>query len=370
MALAKYREDIIDRHSEDNYERINALFSGRDFAKEWRELARVDSAAVAAQYNGRFFEDLMVFLRSGHVRFTINCASPSQLVVAQFARRGAAADLLKPDKSGQYEIPIPHEDGELKLQCGLYSKSYHISFLDRAAPENLPDVQPTLAALVSNPARWTSTSFQVLRGELDNALAVPGVPGDFAMGVKEFYLGLFHESIGEFNFRRRIETAFNSLRPFCPYSRYATLICAYYLYRVNCFEQIAHLKEVPALSRIASFFVEPAGGDGKESHHEETTSGTEILVSDRDYLLFGAVNDFLASDLSECAQKIKTASRAGPCGLDPQGDERIALVSARLATRTGRPNEAARLYSALANSPTQAFRTEASAALNLKLPGK
>ncbi|HEY0550027.1 MAG TPA: hypothetical protein VGF13_10535 [Verrucomicrobiae bacterium] len=364
MALAKYCEDIIDRYSEDNYERINALFSGRDFAKEWRELARVDSAAVAAQYNGRFFEDRMVFLQSSRVRFSVKCASNTQPVVARFTRRSAVPEVLLPDEGGRYEIRVPKEDGELQLQCGFYSKTYRLSFLDKTKPENLPDVQPALAALVTNPARWTSAGFEKLRTELENALAVPGVPADFATGVKEFYLGLFHESVGEINFRKRIETAFNVLRPFCPYSGYATLICAYYLYRVNCFEQVASLAEIPALSRLAEFFMEAPALNGTPKVVEQATAtGTEILVSDRDHALFGAVTHFLAGDLSRCSEQIEVASRASNHGLDTQGDERIALVRARLATRCNKMPEAARLYGTLANSPTEAFRAEANAIL-------
>jgi hypothetical protein len=75
MALAKYREDIDARYTDDNFERLNALFSGRDFSKEWQQLARVDSAAVVARFSGGYFEDRMVFLRPGRTRFSVECAS-------------------------------------------------------------------------------------------------------------------------------------------------------------------------------------------------------------------------------------------------------------------------------------------------------
>jgi hypothetical protein len=164
MALAKYREDIVDRHSDDNWERINALFAGRDFNKEWRDLARVvESAAVAAQANDRFFEDRMVFLRSAKVRFSVVCASSAQPVVVQYTRRAQPPETLPLDPKGRYEIAAPKVDGELRLQCGFYTKTYMISFLERPKPETLPDVQPALAALVSNPAHWTSAGFEQLR---------------------------------------------------------------------------------------------------------------------------------------------------------------------------------------------------------------
>lgn len=364
MALAKYAEDIVDRYSDDNFERINGLFSDRDFGKEWRELARVDSAAVAAQSSGRFFEDRMVFLRPSRVRFTVKCGSTTQPVVARFTRRSALPEVLKPEEGGRYEIRAPKEDGELQLQCGHYSKSYRISFLDQPKPENLPDVQSALAALVTNPTRWTSAGFEKLRTELDTALTVPGIPADFATGVKEFYLGLFHESVGELNFRKRLETSFYLLCPFCPYSSYATLICAYYMYRVNCFEQVAALTEIPSLSRVAAFFTQQPTTAGGKSGEFPATGATEILVSDRDHALFSAVNHFLAGDLIRCAEQIEVASRTGHHGLDTQGDERIALLRARLASRCGRRPEATRLYATLANSATESFQIEASGMIN------
>jgi hypothetical protein len=198
------------------------------------------------------------------------------------------------------------------------------------------------------------------------ALAAGGIPADFATGVKEFYFGLFHESVGEPNFRKRLETAFNVLRPFCRYSDYAALICAYYLYRVNCFEQVASLSEIPALSRMANFFLEPFGGiKARVTSHarQPAPASTEILVSNRDHALFQAVTSLLAGALPVCAEQLEVANRAGTPGLDPQGEERLAIVRARLARRSGRHAEADRAYGALANSATEAFRAEASAAL-------
>ena len=360
MALAKYCEDIVDRLSDDNWERIHAFFAIRNFDKEWRESKRVESAAVAAQFKDRYFEDRMVFLRSAKTRFNIICASKEQPVVVQYTRRSQASEVLFPDTQGHYQILAPKEDGELKLQCGFYTKNYSISFLDKPKPETLPNLQLALAALVSNPARWTSAGFEKLRSELEFALAIPGIPADFAMGVKEFYLGLFHESIGERNFRKRLETAFNILRPFSPYSDYATLICAYYLFRVNCFEQVASLKEIPTLSRIAQFFLEPLFlASGKTRSQPAPPVGTEILVSDRDFALFHAVTSFLSDDMVTCSEQLDISIRAEKVGLDPQGDERIAIVRARLAMRSDKIAAAKLLYGTLSNSATEAFRLEA-----------
>ena len=94
MANAKYTEDIIDRFSEDNYERINALFRVRDFDKEWHELARVESAAVAAQKDGRFLEDRRVFLHGVKLAFTVICAFNTQRVLVTFHRTGKSPEVL------------------------------------------------------------------------------------------------------------------------------------------------------------------------------------------------------------------------------------------------------------------------------------
>jgi hypothetical protein len=363
MALAKYCEDIDDRYTDDNFERLNALFSGRDFSKEWRKLARVDSAAVVARFGGGYFEDRMVFLRPNRTRFSVECASKTQPVVVSFSRFDGATEQLSTDDNGTYEIGAPKVDGELKLCCGNYSKTYRISFLDKPKPETLPDVKPALAALVHNPARWTNAGFEKLRGELETVLSLPGIPPDFAAGVKEFYLGLFHESIGEANYRKRIETAFNLLRPFCAYSDYAQLICAYYLYRVNCFEQVAALHQIPLLSTIARFFLSKHPADLSPAKDKPVAGETEILVSNRDFELFEAVTLFMTGDLKGCAKKVALAQAASHSGLDTQGDERLALLRARLANRSGKIPEAVRIYGILTNSATDVLRAEANAML-------
>lgn len=363
MALAKYAEDIDDRYTDDNFERLNALFSGRDFSKEWHQLAKVDSAAVVAKFGGGYFEDRMAFLRPGRTRFNIECASKTSQVKVCFARTSGMTEELSPDGNGNYEIHAPKTDGELTLNCGHYFKKYHISFLDQRKPETLPDVKAALAALVHNPARWTNAGFEKLRGELETVLALPGIPTDFAAGVKEFYLGLFHESLGETNYRKRIETAFNLLRPFCAYSGYAQLICTYYLYRVNCFSQAAALHQVPLLSMIAGFFSnQPKVGSSPAKSHA-AISETEILVSNRDFELFEAVTLFMSGDLAGCAKKVALAQAAAHPGLDPQGDERLTLLRARLANHAGKTSEAARYYGILTNSATDVMRAEAEAML-------
>jgi hypothetical protein len=370
MALAKYCEDIDDRYTDDNFERLNALFSGRDFSKEWRQLARVDSAAVVARFSGGYFEDRMVFLRPGRTRFSVESASKIQHVMVTFSRFNDAAEELSPDETGAFEIHSPKADGELTLRCGNYSKTYRITFLDKPKPEVLPDVKPALAALVHNPARWTNAGFEKLRGELDTVLSLPGIPPDFATGVKEFYLGLFHESIGEANYRKRIETAFNVLRPFCAFSDYAQLICAYYLYRVNYFEQVVALHQIPLLSTIAKFFLSQNSASISRLKNKPTTGETEILVSDRDFELFQAITLFMEGNLKGCAKKISRAQAAGLSGLDTQGDERLTLIRARLASRSGKAPEAARFYGILTNSATDAIRAEANTMLNLQRSNK
>ncbi len=370
MALAKYCEDIDDRYTDDNFERLNALFSGRDFSKEWRQLARVDSAAVVARFSGGYFEDRMVFLRHKRTRFSVECASISTPVTVFFSRSGGVPEQLSPDENGGYEIDAPKTDGELKLRCGNYSKGYHISFLDRRKPETLPDVKKALTALVHNPARWTNAGFENLRGELEIVLSLPGIPLDFADGVKEFYLGLFHESIGEPNYRKRIERAFNLLCPFCAYSDYAQLICTYYLYRVNCFAQVAGLHQMPLLSTIAKFFLNPHLADNSTATEKPVASETEILVSDRDFELFGAVKLFVTGDLAGCAKQVALAQAASRPGLDPQGDERLTLLRARLASRLGKVSEAARYYGILTNSATEVLRVEAGVMLKSQMISK
>ena len=369
MANAKYTEDIIDRYSEDNYERINALFSVRDFDKEWHELARVESAAVAAHKDGRFFEDRSVFLRGAKVKFTVVCASNKQPVSVTFTRTGKSPEVLMANAKGYYELKATDEDGRLQLQCGHYTKIYMLSFIEQPKLEKLPDVWQALQKLISNPANWTNDGFERLRTELTGCLDQPSIPREFAFGVKEFYFGLFHEGIKEPNYRKRLETAFQTLKPFCPYSNYATLICTYFLFRVNSFERVAALTEIPTLSRIARFFETPfkhCAENVAQSVSKEASSSTEILVSNRDFELIRATNCFLDKNFKDCVKHINLCRKASVASLDPQGDDRLTLLEARLARTSEKLAEARRLYGSLQNCLSDVIRVEAEEFLNYK----
>src|SRR5882757_9771839 len=114
MANAKYAEDIVRRYTEENYERINAVFSGRDFDREWKELSRIESAAVAAKINGKFFEDKTVFLRNAKIQFSVVCSSKKQPVSASYTKSGKALEVLSPNDAGCYCLTDPQEDGILE----------------------------------------------------------------------------------------------------------------------------------------------------------------------------------------------------------------------------------------------------------------
>jgi hypothetical protein len=178
--------------------------------------------------------------------------------------------------------------------------------------------------------------------------------------VKEFYLGLFHEGIKEANYRKRLETAFQSLKPFCPYSNYAALICAYFLFRVNSFERVAALTEIPTLSRIARFFATPfeqCVEKAAQPVSRHSSSSTEILVSNRDFELIRGTISFLDRKFKDCAKHLASCRKASISGLDPQGDDRQTLLEARLARVTKQPAEARRLYSRLENCPTRQLQS-------------
>ena len=375
MALAKYREDIEDRYYEDTSQRFEALFALRDFEKEWRQAAHTESAAVAAKMSGgSFFEDRMAFMRHEQVSFLVVSSPEAKGISVRYEPAGKPSQPVHPSAAaGTYKLPPPHEDGRLELRCGHYTKTYEIAFLDEKNPEGIPDLRASLAAIASNPARWTKQSFEKVRQDLDKSLAVQGVPPDFAYGVKEFYLGLFHESLGEPNFRKRIETAFTYLRPFCSHSKYAALISAYYLYRVNSFDRVATLSQMPGLSRVARFFSNSYGVETRRRSQNTTRAkkiaATEILISDRDFAMFQAVDCLAAHNLTECADHLNQASCSVKPGIDPQGDERFLLIQARLAHASGSLSEARSHYANLTFSPMDNFRTEAEKALTT-LDGK
>ena len=71
----------------------------------------------------------------------------------------------------------------------------------------------------------------------------------------------------------------------------------------------------------------------------------------------------MVGDLTGCAEKLAAAQAASHVGLDPQGDERLVLLRAHLACRSGKASEVARFYGLLTNSATDSLRAEATAML-------
>lgn len=132
---------------------------------------------------------------------------------------------------------------------------------------------------------------------------------------------------------------------------------------MNCFEQVAALHQIPLLSTIAKFFSRPHPADISPAKDKSDAGETEILVSNRDFEIFKAVTLFIAGDLKGCAKKVALAQATCRSGLDTQGDERLALLRARLASRSGKISEAARIYGILTNSATDVVRAEANTML-------
>ncbi|HEX7653918.1 MAG TPA: hypothetical protein VF607_10450 [Verrucomicrobiae bacterium] len=123
------------------------------------------------------------------------------------------------------------------------------------------------------------------------------------------------------------------------------------------------MDQIPLLSVIAKFFCNPQLANICHAKERAAVSETEILVSNRDFELFQAVTLFMTGDLKGCAKKIALAQASGHPRLDPQGDERLTLLRARLANHAGKASEAARYYGILTNSATDVLRAESEAML-------
>jgi len=361
MALAKFREDIVERYHED----IRELFGRGEVSPEkgWQpqQPAAIASDTVAAVRNGKFFEDRVAFLMSEEVTFGLD--SPKQTTVYVSYRCDNGHEIvLNPNGKGFYRLPSG-QPGQLYLRCGYYIKEYRVSWLREAKPEQLPDFSARLGTLSENPAKWTAATFESVRAELDNILYCPNVPEDFATGVKEFYLGLFHETIGEPNYRKRFEAAFTFLRPFVNYSDYAALICGYYLYRINEFDQLAAVPKLSTLSAVGNFFsgtlLATTGKAGNVLPRRPEHVSPEILVSERDYRIIECAVQQLSKQWAKAERALQAAQVASTAGLDPQGDERLAILSARLSRQLGHLEKARAEYGKLQFSPNPQFKKEA-----------
>jgi len=362
MALAKYFEDIIDRWVEDNRDRFADDLSLGHTWYSYKQAIRTNSAAVIAIHNGRPFEDLMVFLKGEKIVFQVESANPSIQCGVDYVPAGKPVRKIQSPKTNQHTIPTEEGEGILRITAGNYVKQYRIKILDKIRPETIPAIREALNLVTGNPATWDQFTFEKIRNQVAILLKQAGVPEEFGRGIMEFYLGLFHETLGEPNYRKRLEAAFVLLRPFTPYSDYAALVCAYYLFRINTFGPVAAMQQFPLLSSVSAFFNSPFQQAKQITETKNLSSHSkpfEILVSQRDFHVLKAARHFLNGDIDSAEELLEAPEAKISASPDPQGDERYYILQARVLLCRNDKKKAQRSYSYLRTSSCPVFQQEA-----------
>ncbi len=356
MALAKFFEDVRESYLEGVDGRINAVY-GRDPEREWKLTAATVTEAVALRgRDGILFDDNLVFKTGQRVIFEIVCARADLAVELkwQTAQKGALTTL--PNDENAVVLVSKHAvSGDLVVSCGNYAKSYRVSFIAGHTPENLPDFAAELAKLTANPPAWTQTTFDRFRIGMESVLTNHKLPADFCDGIREYYLGLFHEQRREGRFVERLDRAYVQLAPFVQFSRLAALICAYHLYRINAFEAPLVKQILGRIGRVARFFsgevaaMAPATGEARKSSREL------LIVSAVDEAIIAAVEHLDEGDLDLAESCVGNADSAR-CEVDTQALERIHFLRHRICLRRGDARGTAKYALQLSNSGLANFR--------------
>ncbi|MDX2187117.1 MAG: hypothetical protein SFV32_09295 [Opitutaceae bacterium] len=357
MALAKYFEDLV----EDCLDGRRWMFEPqekRDPAREWRALQpEPKSTAVRLCHdNGVAWDDGEAFTMAEPVTARVEVIQPEVRVTLSWKSVRGIGPQITPTPGGVRITASQVNSGDLLVSCGNYTKVYRVSFTQRERLESLPDFSLQLSALVDNPPSWTQATFDSFREGVDKLLQKHTLPEDFCYGVREFYLGLYHERLGEIRFGDRLDRAAVLLRPFLGHSRLALMICSYYMYRVNAFEHPLANLALKRISRAARFFVSGAfSPDEVATEHPIPASKPKILISAADHEMMDAVN---AMDQGHIAEFWRHAEAVASCisPHDQQGRERFNFLRAQACKATGDLLKAKSYSVNLAQSTVPSFR--------------
>lgn len=361
MALAKFYEDLVESYLEGADSRVNAGF-GRDPEKEWQQTkATVTDAVALRSRDGIWWDDYLVFLTGKPIPFEIVPARAGATVHIhwQSVVKGAAANLR--EHGGSMELTAKQAvSGDLIVSSGNYSKTYRVSFVADSRPEALPDFATELAALTANPPAWTQSSFDRFRVSTEAVLQSYKLPADFCEGIREYHLGLYHEQMREPRFGERLDRAYAQLVPFAPFSRLATLVCGYHLYRINAFDAPLARTALTRIGRVARFFSGETAPATAASDIANASPSETLIISALDEAIIAAVENLDSGHPDLAAAEVAKAD-AVRCEIDTQALERICFLRHEICLRQRDARGATRYAIQLCNSAVPSFRALAGA---------
>lgn len=360
MALAKYREDIVDRYVDSV-----SPFSFHAYGPHMPsvEPAPPSSSAIIACMNGEPFEDRMALPTGTPCRFQIRVSGDAVVYGARFtggSNRQALMELSR-EANGDYQLFAPEPCyAVLRVHTEHFHKDYEIEFLPSGQLDAVPELSEPLAALLDSSDRWDQQLFDTFREHLEQAAVAAHVPIEFCRGLQEYHLGLFHQHQANPRFGKRLETAFTRLRTFRPFSPVADFICDYILYRLNHFELVSHLNTSARLHGASAYFRRPYARATKATADGARTHKLSVVVAAFDASMFIATERLRAGDhklaleyLTEAEDDLQSAAP------DPQAAARLSFLYARAYRAAEKRARAKEHYSALVNSPTAVFAAEA-----------
>ena len=279
---------------------------------------------------------------------------------------------MAPDTKGNYTISSKTPATvKLRLRCGAYTKEHQIHFLETSSIANIPEVAELISALTENPPAWSTESFPPFRRKLDAILKKRRVPKQFGDGVIEYHLSLFYENQRSATFGKLLERANELLRCFAPFSDYAALICAFYLFRTNSFEYTAfvNISRLPNFRRLLHFFTAPFSDAFKLQTKEKQLAHSvklDLLVPEPDHVMLQALLAANQGRLNDAANLVKDCWRLVEPDFDIQRERRLTFLGARLYRVTGDTKRAAACYERIRYSTQPHFREEAQQFLSTK----
>jgi hypothetical protein len=355
MALAKFFEDLV----EDTLDGQRWLFDTgerRDPAREWQAAKQQESAAVRLLHRGGFaWDDRESFNADEPIVAMVETNRPDLPVKVTWRSSRGVSPKIETVRGGVKISATQVNSGDLHVDCGHYRKTYRVSFTKALQLESLPDFSAKLAALTHNPVYWSQSAFDAFRIGVESLLQAHELPEDYCYGIREFYLGLYHEQIREARFGDRLDRAAMLLRPFIGQSRLAISICGYQMYRINEFEHPLAGFALKRIGRASRFFA--TGTFSSEEAPMEKSKGekTQMLISAADHAMLDAIAAMDRGDTMEFRKHADVVSRSlSPH--DPQGLERFDYLRAQVCKATGDSRQAKAYAANLAHSIIPSFR--------------
>jgi hypothetical protein len=356
MALAKFYEDLVESYLEGADSRVNASY-GRDLETEWKQKqATVSDAVTLRGADGVLWDDYLVFLTGKPIPFKIDSARAGATVHIRWQSLGDGTVASIREHGASMQLAASQAfSGDLIVSSGNYSKTYRVSFVAGSRPEALPDFAAELAALTANPPTWTQSSFDRFRVSTEAVLQSHKLPADFCDGIREYHLGLYHEQMREARFGERLDRAYAQLVPFAPFSRLATLVCGYHLYRINAFDAPLARTALTRIGRVARFFSGETTPVPSASESANASPLETLIISALDEALIAAV-EHLDGGRPDLAAADVAKADAARCGIDTQALERIYFLRHEICGRQRDARGATQYATQLCNSAVPSFR--------------